>query len=168
MSDNAEQVEQITKVPSVAPKREKDPKRVAAGKKLAESNKLMREEHARYKASEESRLALEAQGGGTMNQGVPDEMSDESLSDGFLSQLSLTNVISLVGIGLTVYAIFFKKSGNTEEKHVGGTRPEWKEPVETTFESPEMKTHGGTRPEPQPKTQVGAKPRTKPRPKFGM
>ena len=162
MSDNAEQVEQITKVPSVAPKREKDPKRVAAGKKLAESNKRMREEHARYKASEESRLALEAQGGSTMNQGVPDEMSDESLSGGLISQLSLTNIISLVGIGLTVYAIFFKKSGNTEEKHVGGTRPEWKEPVETTFESPEVKQ------QPQPKTQVGAKPRTKPRPRFGM
>ena len=152
MSDNADQVEQITKVPSVAPKREKDPKRVAAGKKLAESNKRMREEHARYKATEESRLSLEAQGGG-----VPDEMSDESLSGGLISQLSLTNIISLVGIGLTVYAIFFKKSGNTEEKHV-----EWKEPVETTFESPEVKQ------QPQPKAQVGAKPRTKPRPKFGM
>ena len=153
----SEQVEQITKVPSAAPIREKDPKRVAAGKKLAESNKRMREEHARYKASEESRLALEAQGGGTMNQGVPDEMSDESLSGGLISQLSITNVISLVGIGLTVYAIFFKKSGNTDEKHV-----EWKEPIETTLESSELKS------QPQSKTQVGAKPRTKPRPKFGM
>ena len=51
MSDNTEQ---ITREPSVAPKREKDPKRVAAGKKLAESNKIMREEHAKYKASEEA------------------------------------------------------------------------------------------------------------------
>ena len=32
MSDN-EQVEQITRTPSNVPKREKDPKRVAAGKK---------------------------------------------------------------------------------------------------------------------------------------
>ena len=45
MSDNTEQ---ITREPSVAPKR------VAAGKKLAESNKIMREEHAKYKASEEA------------------------------------------------------------------------------------------------------------------
>ena len=52
MSDNTEQVEQITKAPSNIPKREKDPKRVAAGKKLAESNKRMREEYARYKALE--------------------------------------------------------------------------------------------------------------------
>ena len=59
MSDNTEQVEQITKVPSNAssvPKREKDPKRVAAGKKLAENNKRMREEHARFKALEAQRV----------------------------------------------------------------------------------------------------------------
>ena len=163
MSDNAEQersetkgVEQITKVPNVAPKREKDPKRVAAGKKLAESNKRMREEHARYKASEEERQVSEAQRA-TDSLHKETEPETETGGSDLLSQLSLTNIISLVGIGLTVYAIFFKKSGNTEEKHV-----EWKEPVETTFESPEVKQ------QPQPKTKVGAKPSTKPRPKFGM
>ena len=56
MTDNAEGVEQITKVPNITPIREKDPKRVAAGKKLAESNKRMREEHARYKAEEAQRV----------------------------------------------------------------------------------------------------------------
>ena len=166
MTDNTEQgggttnqgVEQITKVPSTAPKREKDPKRVAAGKKLAESNKRMREEHARYKASEESRLALEAQGGSTMNQGVPDEMSDESLSGGLISQLSLTNVIALVGIGLTVYTIFLNKSAKQERGE------EWREPVRTTFE--EMKTpEAGAKP--KPKTEE-ARRIVKPRPKFGM
>ena len=111
MADDT-QVEQITKVPSVAPQREKDPKRVAAGKKLAEKNKQMREEHARYKASEEERLAA-----------VPET---ETGGSDFLSQLSFTNIISLVGIGLTIYTIFFSKS---EEKHVA-----WKEPVHTTFE----------------------------------
>ena len=171
MSDNTDQVEQITKVPSVAPKREKDPKRVAAGKKLAESNKIMREEHARYKAAEEVQRRNDEslrihETPETL--GTETETNQSSLSDGLLSQLSLTNVISLVGIGLTIYAIFFKKSGGTEEKHV-----EWKEPVETTFERTEAKQHGGTRPEPQPKTQVGPKPKTKAvetksRPKFGM
>ena len=153
MSDNTEQersetqgVEQITKVPSVAPNRVKDPKRVAAGKKLAENNKRMREEHARYKASEEARQISEAQR-------VPDtphetnETNQSSLSDGLLSQLSLTNVISLVGIGLTAYAIFFKKSGDTNAKHV-----EWKEPVER----------------PEAKQKQDAKPETKSKPKFGM
>ena len=115
MSDNTEQVEQITKEPSAAPKREKDPKRVAA-----EKNKQMREEHARYKALE-SQKVVEAS---------PEPETKTGGGD-LLSQLSLTNIISLVGIGLTIYAIFFKKSG---EKHAGGTRPEWQEPVRTTFE----------------------------------
>ena len=117
MSDDTQVVEQITKEPSEAPKREKDPKRVAAGKKLAEKNKQMREEHARYKASEEERRAT-----------VPET---ETGGGDFLSQLSFTNIISLVGVGLTVYTIFFSKSG---EKHAGGTRPGWQEPVRTTFE----------------------------------
>ena len=128
MSDNAEHersestvgVEQITKVPSIegrviAPKREKDPKRVAAGKKLAESNKIMREEHAKYKASEEERRIMEAQRVSETpetTETTETETNDPSLSDGFLSQLSLTNIISLVGIGLTVYAIFFKEGRN--------------------------------------------------------
>ena len=154
---NAEVVEQITKVPSYTPKNGKDPKRVAAGKKLAESNKIMREEHARYKASEESRRAYEAQK-------VPDETTEERdspLSDGFLSQLSLTIVISLVGIGLTVYTIFLKKSGDTNAKPPTGEKlVDWQEPVEITYERQEAK--------PQPKTKVDAMSKTKPRPKFGM
>ena len=123
MLDNTEQVEQITKVPSTAPTREKDPKRVAAGKKLAEKNKRMREENAQYKAAEE-------------------ETSDSHLSDGFLSQLTLGNVLSLLGVGLSIYALFFK--GETKGKDT------WKEPVETTFSRLEEK---------QP---------PKPKPKFGM
>ena len=125
MSDNTEQqVEQITKEPKrdesyAAPQREKDPKRVAAGKKLAEKNKQMREEHARYKALESQRVV---------------EAPLETGGSDFLSQLSLTNVISLVGIGLTVYTIFFRKPTNTEEKHVA-----WKEPIHTTHETTEPK-----------------------------
>ena len=148
MSDNTEQVEQITKEPKrdesyAASKREKDPKRVAAGKKLAESNKRMREEHARYKAAEDSRGNDEAS---------ETETNKSSLSDGLLNHISLTNVISLVGIGLTAYAIFFKegrakKSGDTNAKHV-----EWKEPVER----------------PEAKQKQDAKPETKSKPKFGM
>ena len=139
MSDDSQKVEQITKEPSEAPKREKDPKRVAAGKKLAEKNKQMREEHARYKALESQKVVeaspdLETETGG-------------NVSGDLLSQLSLTNIISMVGIGLTIYAIFFKKSG---EKHA------WQKPVRTTFE------------EPQPKTEETRKRASKPKLKFGM
>ena len=122
-----QQVEQITKAPSAPAPREKDPKRVAAGKALqvknreakeellryraqeAERNKQMRQENEEYKAEKEERLQVE----------------DSSPSNGFLSQLSLSNILSLVGVGLTVYALFFKKEA---KKQV-----EWKEPVVTTF-----------------------------------
>ena len=151
MSENAEQsesivrVEQITKVPSIAPKREKDPKRVAAGKKLAENNKRMREEHAKYKALEAQRVS------DTPHETTETTTEYETETSGdLLSQLTLTNVISLVGIGLTVYAIFFKKSGDTGERHVA-----WQEPVETTLRR-------------VPHEEPEAKPKTKPRPKFGM
>ena len=153
MSDNTEQVEQITKVPSVAPKREKDPKRVAAGKKLAESNKIMREEHARYKAEEAQKRNDESLQIHETPESLETETNDSSLSDGFLSQLTLGNVLSLLGVGLSIYALFFKdkKSNDT-----------WRGPIETIFPSPEEKQ--------QPKTKVGPKPKpeTKPRPKFGM
>ena len=60
MSNNAvsnAEHEQITKTPSNVLKREKDPKRVAAGKKLAENNKRMREEYVKYKALETQRTS---------------------------------------------------------------------------------------------------------------
>ena len=145
MSDNTEQVEQITKEPSAAPTREKDPKKVAAGKKLAEKNKQMREEHAKYKAKEaesNKRMIEENE----KYKAVEEETSETSLSDGFLSQLTLGNVLSLLGVGLSIYALFFK--GETKAKDT------WKEPVETTLSSPEEK---------QP-----PRPKGKTKPKFGM
>ena len=122
-TDNAEH-EQITKVPSNVPKREKDPKRVAAGKKLAENNKRMREEYARYKASEAQRVTE-----------APPETTDtehETNDSDLLSKLSLTNVISLIGIGLAVYNIYVR----SVDKQPTNTN---KEPVTTTIEEPEVK-----------------------------
>ena len=145
MSDNT-QVEQITREPSAAPIREKDPKRVAAGKALAEKNKQMREEHAKYKAMEaESNKQMKKE---NERYKVTEEsrlLVDDS-SPGFLSEITLTNILSLVGVGLTVYALFFKKE---EKKQVV-----WKEPVETTFV-----------PQQEEKKKEA---KTKNRPKFGM
>ena len=101
MSNNgeneAEHVEQITRTPSNVSQRPKDPKRVASGKKLAEKNRLTREEHAKYKAAE----AAEASTTETA------EASTTENSE-WLPKLSLTNVISLVGIGLTVFNLFMR------------------------------------------------------------
>ena len=152
MSDNTEQVEQITKVPSVAPTREKDPKRVAAGKALAEKNKQMREEHAKYKAME-AKSNKQMRKENERYKATEEERLlsvDSNPSGGFLSELTLSNILSLVGVGLTIYALFFK--GEAKPKVI------WKEPVETTFERQEER-------------QTKAKPKaveTKNRPKFGM
>ena len=129
MSDNAEhnaeqQVEQITKAPSNVAKKEKDPKRVAAGKKLAEKNKQMKEDYARLKASEAQRATE------SLHEAAEPETNSE-----WLSKLSFTNVISLIGIGLAVYNIYMRSRDNqpTNKKH-GGNDEEWREPVTTTFE----------------------------------
>ena len=147
----SEQVDQITKVPSAAPIREKDPKRVAAGKALAVKNKQMREEHAKYKAmeAESNKQMREENEKYKASEEERLKVDETSLSDGFLSQLTLGNVLSLLGVGLTIYALFFKG----EAKH----KVTWSEPVETTFERHEEK-------QPKAKTKV----ETKPRPKFGM
>ena len=142
------QVEQITKEPSTATIREKDPKKVAAGKALAVKNKQMREEHAKYKAMEaESNEKMRKENERYKATEEERHQSDDSAPpDGFLSQLTLGNVLSLLGVGLSIYALFFKG----EAKH----QVTWSEPVETTFEK-----------QPKVKSKVAE---TKPRLKFGM
>ena len=154
--NNAEQVEQITKAPSNVPKREKDPKRVAAGKKLAESNKRMREEHARYKAIEAQRVA-EAPTETPATEAPATETSNNDSGD-LLSKLTLTNVISLIGIGLAVYNIYMRsrdmKSTNANNSD-SGKHVVWQEPVHTTFEG-------------APKQSSKPELEAKRKPKFGM
>ena len=149
-----EKVDQITREPSaVAPIREKDPKRVAAGKALAEKNKQMREEHAKYKAMEaESNKQMREENEKYKTAEETRLQSDDSNQyDGFLSQLTFGNVLSLLGVGLSIYALFFK--GEAKPKEVT-----WREPVETTFERHEEK-------QPNSRQKVAE---TKHRPKFGM
>ena len=135
--------EQITKVPSAAPIREKDPKRVAAGKALQVKNRIMREEHAKYKA-EEAERNKQAREENARYKATEEErlLSDDSSPSGdFLSEITLTNILSLVGVGLTIYALFFKKEAKQQVT--------WNEPVETTFVTRQEE-------------------KTKERPKFGM
>ena len=137
--------EQITKEPSAPAPKEKDPKRVAAGKALQVKNRAAKEELLRYRAQEAERNKQMRQ----ENEGYKAAEEERLLSDDsgpsprFLSEITLTNILSLVGVGLTVYALFFKKEAKRE---VG-----WKEPVEITFERQEEK-----------------QPKAKPRIKFGM
>ena len=92
MSDD---VEEITKTPveSNVKTKEKDPKKVAAGKRLAEYNKRAKEalkEKMRREAEKEERETAE--------QG--------SRMEGWIPEISFTTAISLVGIGLTALNMF--------------------------------------------------------------
>ena len=154
MTDDTQVAEQITKEPSTATIMAKDPKRVAAGKKLAEKNKQMREEHAQYKAMEAESNKRMREENEKYKASEEERLlgDDSSLSDGFLSQLTLGNVLSLLGVGLSIYALFFK--GETKAKDT------WRGPVETTFERQEEKT--------QPKKIKTKAVEVSSRPKFGM
>ena len=85
--------EQITKVPKPVYKlKTKDPKKVAAGKKLAELNKKAKDALAR-------------------------EMKREAdPEDKWLPELSFTTVLTVVGIGLTAADLFFRFYRSKKEK----------------------------------------------------
>ena len=99
MSD--EVVEQITKDLLPEKKRatkEKDPKKVAAGKKLAEYNKRAKEALAREMKREKEQAETS-----------PEETTkSESESKAWIPELSFTTVLSIVGIGFTVVDMFMR------------------------------------------------------------
>ena len=84
--------EQITKTPiQENAKKEKDPKKVAAGKKLAEHNRRAKEALKR----EMQREAEKAQ-----------EEEETGKTEPWFPEMSFTTVVSLVGIGLTAINMF--------------------------------------------------------------
>ena len=86
-------IEQITKTPIQESKvKEKDPKKVAAGKKLAEYNR-------RAKEALKEKMKREAEK-------VPEEETGES--QGWIPELSFTSVISIIGISLTAFDLFMR------------------------------------------------------------
>ncbi|EDO41662.1 predicted protein [Nematostella vectensis] len=132
MSDENQEVEQITKNPQPTKSREKDPKKVAAGKKLAEYNRKAKEALAR-----EMKREAETSPEETTRAETP-----HLKADAWIPELSFTTVLSLVGIGFTavdMYMRFYKKkegelckSEFEEDEHSErSTRPS-KTPVATT------------------------------------
>ena len=105
MSDD---VEEITKTPveSNVKTKEKDPKKVAAGKKLAEYNK-------RAKEALKEKMKREAEQGSRMEKSQEDE--SKALEGGWIPKVSFTTAISLVGIGLTVINMYMSYKKDTEE-----------------------------------------------------
>ena len=114
---NENQEEQITKpAPKVKPQKEKDPKKVAAGKKLAEKNR-------------QAKAALERE----LKREIAEREQENENSAGWLPEMSFQTVLSLVGVAFTaieLYQRFRPKSSSgsaqspispqSEPKHSGG------------------------------------------------
>ena len=86
----AAQEEQITKpAPKVKPQREKDPKKVAAGKKLAEKNR-------QAKAALERKLKRE----------IAEKEQENENSAGWFPEMSFQTVLPIVGIAFTAFEMY--------------------------------------------------------------
>ena len=88
--------EQITKVLDAKPaSKNKDPKKVAAGEKLAEYNK---------------------KGKDTLAREMKREANTEDSGESWLPELSFSTVLTVVGIGVTVIDLFFRFYTSKTEK----------------------------------------------------
>ena len=82
--------EQITKpAPKVKPQKEKDPKKVAAGKKLAEKNR-------------QAKAALERE----IKREIAEKEKENENSAGWLPEMSFQTVLSLVGVAFTAFELY--------------------------------------------------------------
>ena len=111
--------EQITKpAPKVKPQKEKDPKKVAAGKKLAEKNR-------------QAKAALERE----IKREMAEKEKENENSAGWIPEMSFQTVLSLVGVAFTAFELYQRfrpksSSGSAqspispreETKHSGGDR----------------------------------------------
>ena len=88
----AESEEQITKpAPKVKPQREKDPKKVAAGKKLAEKNR-------QAKAALDREVKRERE--------MAEKEQENENSPGWLPEMSFQTILSIVGIVFTAIELY--------------------------------------------------------------
>ena len=107
----AAQEEQITKpAPKVKPQKEKDPKKVAAGKKLAEKNR-------------QAKAALERE----KKREIAEKEKENENSAGWLPEMSFQTVLSLVGVAFTAFELYQRfppksSSPREEPKQSGGDR----------------------------------------------
>ena len=87
---NENQEEQITKpAPKVKPQKEKDPKKVAAGKKLAEKNR-------------QAKAALERE----IKREMAEKEKENENSAGWFPEMSFQTVLSLVGVAFTAFELY--------------------------------------------------------------
>ena len=106
---NENQEEQITKpAPKVKPQKEKDPKKVAAGKKLAEKNR-------------QAKAALERE----IKREIAEKEQQDENSAGWLPEMSFQTVLSIVGVAFSAFEMYKRfrpkvSSPRAEPKQSGG------------------------------------------------
>ena len=107
----SEDVEQITKTPVDSNDRtkEKDPKKVAAGKRLAEYNKRAKEA-LKEKMKREAEKATEPEERETGES----QNSKNLTAEGWIPEISFTTAISLVGFGLAAINMFMSYRKDTK------------------------------------------------------
>ena len=119
---NENQEEQITKpAPKVKPQKEKDPKKVAAGKKLAEKNR-------------QAKAALERE----IKREIAEKEKENENSAGWLPEMSFQTVLSLVGVAFSAFELYQRfrpKSSSGSAQSPISPREEPKQSVAPTSEA---------------------------------
>ena len=118
----AQEEEQITKpAPKVKSQKEKDPKKVAAGKKLAEKNR-------------QAKTALERE----IKREIAEKEKENENSAGWLPEMSFQTVLSLVGVAFTAFELYQRfrpKSSSGSAQNTISPREEPKQSVAPTSEA---------------------------------
>ena len=125
----AQEEEQITKpAPKVKPQKEKDPKKVAAGKKLAEKNR-------------QAKAALERE----IKREIAEKEKENENSAGWLPEMSFQTVLSLVGVAFTAFELYQRfrpKSSSGSAQSPISPREEPKQSVAPTSVAPTSEAAG--------------------------
>ena len=124
MSDkNTEQITKPEETKASTPQREKDPKKVAAGKRLAEYNRMHREAYEREKKREESKKLEVVK---------EEEESPSENEQSWIPELSFSTVISIIGVAIAAVDLYMRYRGSSKDHFV------W-EPVTTVISRDEPK-----------------------------
>ena len=113
------QEEQITKpAPKVKPQREKDPKKVAAGKKLAEKNR-------------QAKAALERE----IKREIAEKEKENENSAGWLPEMSFQTVLSIVGVAFSAFEMYKRFHPKSSSGSVQNTISPRAEPKQSDSEA---------------------------------
>ena len=138
----ATQEEQITKpAPKVKPLREKDPKKVAAGKKLAEKNRKAKEALEREIKRERE---------------IAEKEKENENSAGWLPEMSFQTVLSIVGVAFSAFELYKRFRPKVSSGSAQRTISPREEPKQSGGDSGAGESQAPTRVEPASETPRSA------------